>query len=174
MHDNQTFVAELSRQHGARLQRFLATKLPTARQDLPDIIQEVYLRLMRVRRHEEIRSPQAYMYTVAFHVLYQYRISAAQLPESVDILDTLADCESYAEPDSLNLVDARQRLAKMEHALGQLPENVQRAFVLCRRFGYSLEEVAEQLGVSRPMVKKYLKRAMTHFQDSCNLGGLEE
>jgi RNA polymerase sigma-70 factor (ECF subfamily) len=36
------------------------------------------------------------------------------------------------------------------------------AFILHRRFGFTLEEIAEQLGVSRPMVKKYLVKALVH------------
>jgi RNA polymerase sigma factor (sigma-70 family) len=164
--DKQAFVAELSRKHGAHLRRFLARKLYAAEQDIPDLMQEIFLRIMRVRHHETIRSPQAYLFTVAFHVMYQYKLSVAQNPESVDIIDALSDSESYAEQDSSNLLDARQRLAEMERALKELPRNVQAAFVLCRRYGYSLEEIAKQLGVSRSMVKKYLKKAMGHFQQT--------
>jgi DNA-directed RNA polymerase specialized sigma24 family protein len=34
--------------------------------------------------------------------------------------------------------------------------------VLHRRDGFSLEEIASQLGVSRPMAKKYLAKALLH------------
>ncbi len=164
MTDVQTFVADLARQHSQRLRQFLAKRLPHAEQDIPDLMQEIFLRLMRVRRIESIRSPQAYLFTVAFHVMYQHKLSVATVPESVDVLDALADSEAYAEEDPSILLDARQRLAKMDRALQQLPRNVQATLVLRRRYGYSLEEIAKELGVSRRMCKKYLEMAVAHFR----------
>lgn len=162
--DKQIFVAELARQHGQRLRQFLAKKLRNAEQDIPDLIQEIYLRLMRVQRLETIRSPQAYLYTVAFHVMYQHKLSVAAVPEAVDILDALADSETYVQDDPSTQLEARQRLAEMDRVLRQLPRNVHATFVLSRRYGYSLEEIAQQLGVSRGMCKKYLAMAIAHFR----------
>ena len=162
--DSQAFVADIARQHGQRLRQFLARKLRHAEQDIPDLMQEIFLRLMRVRRLETIRSPQAYLFTVAFHVLYQHKLSVAAVPESVDVLDALADSDAYAHDDPEILVDARQRLAAMDHVLLQLPRNVHATFVLSRRYGYSLDEIAKELGVSRGMCKKYLATAVAHFR----------
>jgi RNA polymerase sigma-70 factor (ECF subfamily) len=162
--DKQAFVADVARKHGARLRQFLASKLRHAQQDIPDLVQEVYLRLMRVQRHEAIRSPQAYLFTVAFHVLYQHKLSRAAIPEAVDILDALTESEAYADDDPASLLEVRQRLAELERLLGQLPPNVQATFVLSRHYGYTLDEIARELGVSRGMVKKYLARALAHFR----------
>jgi RNA polymerase sigma factor (sigma-70 family) len=162
--DKQAFVAAIARQHGTRLRQFLATRLRTAEQDIPDLVQEVYLRLMRVQHHEAIRSPQAYLYTMAFHVMYQHKLSRAAVPEAVDILDALADSEAYAQEDASSQLDARQRLAEMDRVLRQLPPNVHATFVLSRHYGYTLDEIGRQLGVSRGMVKKYLARAIAHFR----------
>jgi len=162
--DKRVLVADLARNHGQRLRRFLARKLRSAEQDIPDLIQEVYLRLMRVQRTDTIRSPQAYLFTVAFHVMYQHRLNLAAVPESVDILDALADSESYAQDDPTSLLDARQRLAELDRALQELPRNAQATFILSRRYGYSLEEIATQLGVSRGMCKKYLATAVAHLR----------
>lgn len=169
--DKQAFVADLARQHGQRLRQFLAKRLRNAEQDVPDLIQEVYLRLMRVQRLETIRSPQAYLFTVAFHVMYQHKLSVAAIPESVDVMDALADTESYAQDDPATQLDARERLAEMDRVLRQLPRNVQATFILSRRYGYSLEEIAQQLGVSRGMCKKYLAKAIAHFR--CNFEEME-
>lgn len=162
--DKHAFVAELARNHGQRLRRFLASRLRTAEQDVPDLVQEVFLRLLRVQRHEAIRSPQAYLFTVAFHVLYQHKLSLAAVPEAVDVLDALADSESYSMQDPSAQIDAQQRLVEMDRMLRELPPNVHATFVLSRHYGYTLDEIARELGVSRGMVKKYLARAVAHFQ----------
>jgi RNA polymerase sigma-70 factor (ECF subfamily) len=162
--DKRAFVADVARKHGARLRQYLAANFRAAEQDIPDLVQEVYLRLMRVRCHEAIRSPQAYLFTMAFHVMYQHKLSRAAVPEAVDIVDALADSEGYVAQDPAALLDARQRLAEMDRVLQQLPPNVQSTFLLSRHYGYTLDEIATQLGVSRGMVKKYLAKALAHFR----------
>jgi DNA-directed RNA polymerase specialized sigma24 family protein len=43
---------------------------------------------------------------------------------------------------------------------------VRAAFILSRRDGLSFDEIAERLGVSRPMAKKYLTKALLRFRQS--------
>src|SRR6266853_5685790 len=139
--DKQAFVAALVRDHGQRLRRFLAARLRNASTDVPDLVQEVYLRLLRMPRHETIRSPQAYLFTVAHHVLYEHRLHQSATPEAVQMTDVLAEIESYVEEDPATHLETRQRLDQLDNAL---------------------QEIAGQLGVSRPMVKKYLAKAVIH------------
>ena len=174
--ERRTFVAEIARQHGARLRRFLASRLHATTVDVPDLVQEVYLRLMRISRHETIRSPQAYAFTVAFHVLHQHKLSVAAVPESAD-LELLAELEASPECDPAVQAEHQQRIERMDRALRELPRNVHSAFVLHRRFGFTVDEIAVQLCVSRGMVKKYLARALAccqHQEGQQGLPGLKQ
>jgi DNA-directed RNA polymerase specialized sigma24 family protein len=81
--DKQAFVSALAREHAQRLRRFLASRLRNSADDIPDLVQEVYLRLLRVPNQESIRSPQAYMFTVALHVLHQHRLRLVESPEAI-------------------------------------------------------------------------------------------
>ena len=166
--EKRAFVAHLARTGGQRLRRFLGKKLRNAEQDIPDLIQEVYLRLMRVQRTETIRSPEAYLFTVAFHVIYQHRLKLAEVPDSVDVMDALGDSEFYAEADPSGLLDSRRRLAEVDIALRQLPTHMQVTFILSRRDGYTLEEIAQQLKISRGACKKYLAIALAHVRRHCD------
>lgn len=161
--EKQAFVEEIARQHGARLRRFLTSRLRSAKADVPDLVQEVYLRLLRIPSHETIRSPQAYLFTIAFHVLHQHKLSLAVSPESAD-LELLAELESALQCDPAVQVESRERIEQIDRGLRELPRNVHAAFVLHRRFGFTVDEIAGHLGVSRGMVKKYLARAMAHCQ----------
>jgi DNA-directed RNA polymerase specialized sigma24 family protein len=69
--EKSAFVTSMATEYGKRLKRFLAARLRNA-DDVPDLAQEVYLRLLRVNDHEAIRSPEAYLVTVARHVLHQH------------------------------------------------------------------------------------------------------
>ena len=77
--DPHSFVAAVAARHGPRLKRFLRRRLRN-RADAPDLAQEVYLRLLRVERPEEIRSPEAYLLTVASHLLREHTVKQAAVP----------------------------------------------------------------------------------------------
>jgi RNA polymerase sigma-70 factor (ECF subfamily) len=163
--DKQAFVTALVREHGQRLRRFLAQRLRHAASDVPDLVQEVYLRLLRIPHQETIRSPQSYMFTVAFHVLHQHKLTLADAPESVDPLALTAEIDARDDNDPAVQIEARERLNQLDRTLRELPRNAYVSFVLHRRYGFTLEEIAGELGVSRAMVKKYLARAVAHCRE---------
>jgi RNA polymerase sigma-70 factor (ECF subfamily) len=165
--DKQAFVEDLAREHGQRLRRFLASRLRYASSDVSDLVQEVYLRLLRIPNQESIRSPQAYMFTIAFHVLHQHKLALATAPEAIDPIAMMSefDTQSQASSDPAALVEAEQRLRQLDGVLRQLPPNAYVSFVLQRRFGLSLEEIASELGVSRAMIKKHIARALAHCRE---------
>jgi RNA polymerase sigma factor (sigma-70 family) len=162
--DKQAFVTDIATKHGRRLHRYLAARLRNAA-DASDLVQEVFLRLMRVERHESIRNPEAYVMTVAGHVLHQHTLRRATTPESLSALDMLLDLQTAVETDPAALLDAQRRLRELDRVLEQLAPNVHATFVLHRRDGMTLEEIAEQLGVSRSMVKKYLAKAILQCRE---------
>lgn len=152
----------MERQHGLSLRRFLASRLRNAAADLPDLVQEVFLRLLRVEKHETIRSPEAYLITIASHVLHQHALRRSAGPEPVDITEELLELDSDAESDPAARVELDQRIAELERSLRQLSPKARTALILHRRDGFSLEEIGSQLGVSRAMAKKYLAQALSH------------
>jgi RNA polymerase sigma-70 factor (ECF subfamily) len=102
--------------------------------------------------------------TVAGHVLHQHILRLATHPKTVDAIDVIVDLQSAIETDPAAQLDAQRRLEKLDEALSQMTPNVHATFVLHRRDGLTLEEIAGQLGVSRPMVKKYLAKALIQCQ----------
>lgn len=156
---HQAFVTDIATKHGRRLRRYLAARLRNAA-DAPDLVQEVFLRLLRIERHESIRNPEAYVMTIAAHVLHQHTLRRATDPESLSAVDVLVDLQAAIESDPVTRLDAHTRLEELDRALERLPPNVHATFVLHRRDGMTLEEIAKILGVSRPMVKKYLAKAV--------------
>ena len=160
--DKQTFLNGLVREHGQRLRSFLAARLRSAAADVPDLVQEVYLRLLRVPSHETIRSPRAYLFTVALHVLHQHKLSLSTLPEAVDIAEVMSDLETRVDENPATHLEVRERLDQFDRVLSELPRQSYTVFVLHRQYGYSREEIARRLGLSLPMVKKHLARALVH------------
>ena len=171
--ENQSFVAALAVQYGRRLRRFLGARLRNA-QDVPDLAQEVFLRLLRIESHESIRSPEAYLFTIASHVIHQHAVRRANEPVSVDISDVFAELRTLSSDDPLAQAEHAQRLAEFDRILAELPPRVATALVLHRIAGHSVQEVADQLGVARETAKKYLARAAEHCRNRQTRGSQGE
>ena len=162
---NRTFVAAIAARYGRRLRRFLAVHLRNVH-EVPDLAQEVFLRLLRIDRHEAIRNPEAYLFTIASHVLQQHTLRQSSNPAFVDITDAVSELSSPAEEDPTTRSDNAQRIERLERILAQLPPRVAAALVLHRLFGYTIQEIADELGVARETAKKYLARAAEHCRKS--------
>jgi RNA polymerase sigma factor (sigma-70 family) len=156
--------------YGKRLRRFFSLRLRNGA-DAPDLAQEVFLRLMRVEHHETIRSPEAYLFTVASHVLHQHTLRQSNAPISLDISEVFAELQLASGDDPLDRADGQQRLQELERTLRNLPAKYSTALLLHRFAGLSIEEIGQQLGVSRPAAKKYLARALLHCRDALEKQG---
>jgi RNA polymerase sigma factor (sigma-70 family) len=161
--EKHALVEELAVKHGQRLRRFLRSRVRNAA-DIPDVIQEVFLRLLRVPNHETIRVPEAYIFTIAHHVAQQHTLQSAAHAGSVELGEVLPELRSTSDIDPALEVSAQQCLAELNHALHQMPPKVQATFLLYRRDGLSLDEISARLGVSRHMAKKYLAKALVRFR----------
>ena len=170
---NSRFVASIALQYGRGLRRFLAVHLRNA-DDVPDLAQEVYLRLLRVNRQDAIRNPEAYLFTVANHVLYQHSLRKAAKAEFVDITEATAELLSPSGEEPLARAENSQRVERLQKLLKRLPPRVGAALVMHRIGGYTVQEVANELGVARETAKKYLSRAAEHCRRSTRGAGESE
>jgi RNA polymerase sigma factor (sigma-70 family) len=161
MPEPKGFVATIAAQYGKRLRRFLSVRLRNVH-DVPDVAQEVFLRLLRVRREDAIRNPEAYLFTVASHVVQQHTLRRLSDPVFVDIADVELNLVAPIGEDPAANAENAGRIEVLEHALARLPPKVAAALVLHRVGGYTVQEIADQLGVARDTVKKYLMRAAQH------------
>lgn len=159
----RSFVTAIEQAYSGRLRRFLASRLGGGKADLPDLIQEVYLRLLRIKDHDAIRNPQAYLFTIASHVLHQHRLQRLQRQEVMDPLQ-LVDVVGYPEtdmaPDPADVLDIEERLEHLGRDLMQASPRAYAVLVMYRCEGMTLVEIGDRLGVSHVMVRKYLIRAI--------------
>jgi len=130
--------------------------------DAPDLAQEVYLRMLRVKDVDAIESPHRYLFTVASNLLKENAVLERRRGNSVD-LDAASDAWQLQElPGFDGDLDVQQRVARLRVVLNQLSPKCRAAVVLQYRHGLSYQEIAERLEVSTHMVKKYLSQALVH------------
>lgn len=170
---NSRFVASIAIQYGRGLRRFLSVHLRNV-DDVPDLAQEVYLRLLRVSHQEAIRNPEAYLFTVANHVLYQHSLRRAAKTEFIDITEANPELLSPAGEEPPARAENSQRMERLQMILRRLPPRVGAALVMHRIGGYTVQEVANELGVARETAKKYLARAAEHCRKTGHGGNSDE
>jgi RNA polymerase sigma factor (sigma-70 family) len=160
--DVQSLIEGLVASHGDQLKRFLLARVRNVA-DVPDIAQEVYLRMLRVPNVDSIRSPEAYLFTVAQHVLQQHTLKGAAVP-SAELEKVLHMRASGAHSDPALEVVATQCLDQLQETLEKLSPKARAVFMLSRRDGLSFDEIGARLGCSKPMAKKYLMKALLQLR----------
>lgn len=146
-----------------RLRQFLRRRVRNA-DDIPDVIQEVFLRLLRVPRHETIRVPERYIFTIARHVAAQHALRNARSEPSVRIEDVLPELGSGDAVDPYLEATAAQCLQDVNAAMAEMAPKVLATFLLSRRDDLTVEEIAARLGISKPMAKKYLVKSLVQIR----------
>jgi RNA polymerase sigma-70 factor (ECF subfamily) len=159
----KAFVTALVMNQGGRLRRFLLRRVKLSA-DVPDLVQEIYLRMLRIPDYEAIRSPEAYLFTVAQHVVQQHGMRQADIESRTELQEMFAALPGAVPEDPAAEVLAQEALEKLEQALHQLHPRERATFLYHRRDGRTLQEIATRFGVSRQMVKKYLARAVLELR----------
>ena len=152
------FFERLFAQRGG-LQAFFHRRLQ-AKSEAADLVQEVYLRMLRVRDPETIQNPEAYLYTVAGNLLKERLVASRRQGEIARVEE--ADTTSWQTnmPELEVTTDTARRLARLRVVLGELSPQCAAALLLQYRHGLSYQEIAERLEISPRMVKKYLAQSI--------------
>jgi RNA polymerase sigma factor (sigma-70 family) len=157
----KTLVARLFAQHGGALQAFLYRRVHR-HPDAAELAQEVYLRMLRIADMETIRNPEAYLYTVASNLAKEHARHTRKDGAALDVDDPLVQEQLAELPALAGDLDTEVRIKRLREVLQQLPPKCHAAVVMQYWHGLSYEEIAQRLGVSTHMVKKYLSQALVH------------
>ena len=153
------FVEKLFAEHGRALQAYFHRRIRT-KSDAPDLAQEVYMRMLRVSDPEAIRNPQSYLYTVASNLVKERAVLEQRQAHRVD-LDEAGIQQQLGELPPLDReLEAGDLKSRLNAALAELPGRWRTALILQYRYGLTYQEIADRLGVSSSMVKKYLAQGL--------------
>lgn len=161
-------AAEIGRafeEYRGELQSFLARRSRRA-QVSDDLMQDIYVELLRFSPREAVREPQAYLYKIAWRVLNRFNVRAQHeaVPHEPQYLLRMADRLADRERDQpLSELEAEQRILSV---LSELPPLYGQALILSRRDGLSYSEIGRRLNISVHTVRKYLTRAVAHLKNA--------
>jgi RNA polymerase sigma factor (sigma-70 family) len=156
-----TLIEQLFKEHYRTIYSFFMGRTGSAA-DSAELAQEVYLRMLRIQDYESIREPEHYLLTVAKNLLWEHLAAARQRRGSVKAEDPNCQDELAVLPAFGVQLDSEKRQQRLRQVLSELPAKAQAAMALHYWRGQSYEEVAQQLGVSTHMVKKYVSQSLAH------------
>lgn len=135
--------------------------------EIEDIVQETYVRICQMEKHEPIEQPKSFLMKTARNLAYDHLKKAeTRLADGVE-----AECDF--EIDNLNhdeIFESTANNQEFSHfceAVRQLPLQCRRVFVLKKVYGYSQKEIAKEMNISQSTVEKHIavgfKRCAKHM-----------
>ena len=110
---------------------------------------------MRVKDGQLIEDPVAYLFRIARNLVGERYATIALETGSLDndeVADSHADVEALAE--------SKQQIDRLDEVLNHLNPKCRAALILKGRDGFTVNEIAAELKLSRGMVKKHLAQGL--------------
>ncbi|MDT9600662.1 RNA polymerase sigma factor [Sphingosinicella rhizophila] len=148
----------LARRHTAPLRRYFERRVSN-REDVPDLVQDVLMRLARLEDLSTLEQPEHYLFRTASSALRdQLRKDATHHRRAHVAFDAEAHGGSDFSPE--RVLAGRQALAAVHATLRTLPERTRDIFVLRMFEEQKTAEVAAAIGISTRAVESHYARAL--------------
>ena len=130
-------------------------------QETEDLVQEVYVRLLKIDDGDFVENPKAYILQTAAHVFHDYYAKSRRSQRHIVVDSETLERVAETLPESADR-DPAHRLStetQLSAVLAQLKPIHAAVILMYYREGYSYEEMAQRLTLSSRQVKRYLANA---------------
>lgn len=132
------------------------SRLIKSREDIEELLQELFLRVWKNRDKLDTERYLAYLYKIAENLVYdRLRKAAREKRLSVDYFTHIIEAYSHIEEG----IFSKELLELLQRGIQQLPEQRRRVFELCKIEGKSYEEVSQLLSISVATVNSHITNA---------------
>lgn len=145
-----------------KVRRVLRRRGRTA-DEADDLIQEAFLRLHLYCRDHTVRNTGAFLVRTALNLVLDRSRRARVAGLIPGALDDLPLVDPNPLPDEV--CAGQERLQRMRAGLEAMSPRRREIFVLNRIEGYSLPQIAKQLGITLSAVEKHLAKALLFLTD---------
>lgn len=127
--------------------------------DIPDLVQDVFLRLANLKDLSEIRQPERYIFSTASSALRdQLRRDQVRQRHSHEEFDDEFHGGSELSPERVTA--GRFAVRELGDVIARLPERTRDIFMLRTFEDMASREIASALGISQRAVEKHYARAL--------------
>ena len=157
--DRRLLLDDLARRYRQSLVRFFERR--AARDDVPDLVQDVFLRLARLGDVSGIQKPEQYLFTTAASALRDH--ARRKATRCAGLHDSYVEEEhGQGAAQAASMLEARDVMARLEGALRSLPERTRDVFVLRVMEEHKMADISRILGISVRAAEKHQARALSH------------
>jgi RNA polymerase sigma-70 factor (ECF subfamily) len=154
----ETILSRLARSYGQALGRFFERRV-AVKADVPDLVQDVFLRLARMPDPAAIEKPEHFLFVTAANVLKDR--ARREAVRGAGLHDEFIDEDltgSEIPPD--RVLESREAADRLQAVLLELPERTRDIFVLRVLEGVKMADVARTFGISTRAAEKHQARAL--------------
>ncbi|HTT83621.1 MAG TPA: RNA polymerase sigma factor [Rhizomicrobium sp.] len=127
-------------------------------QDAEDLLHSAWLRLFAYRAEHEVSEPAAFMVQTAAHLaIDRHRQARRAAPQPIEAFGATLEDNSPLQDEVL---EARERLRRVQAGLERLPPRTRQVFVMHRVQGMKLREISATLGITQSAVEKHVAKAV--------------
>ena len=133
-------------------------------QEIEDVVQEAFVKVIEAQHRREIREPRAYLFRTTRNLaLSALGRSDYRLTDTIGEL--LPELEPLQGPTLEQQYESEQRFDAFCRAVRRLPIQAQRVYILRRVYGFTLKETAQHLGITVKTVESHQTKAMVRCAD---------
>ncbi|WP_439184327.1 RNA polymerase sigma factor [Carboxylicivirga taeanensis] len=154
--------------YGRRLLEFANHYMPS-KDDAEEVVQTVFIKLWHRRRELKLNeSVKGYIFTIAYNEIRKAFIRRKRENELM---------QSYVQENGLNAADENYEIdytalaRQVDTIVEQMPHKRKMVYLLCKKEGLTVSEVAAHLNISEKTVKNQLTAAYRHIREQMK-GGL--
>ncbi len=163
---------ELYRRHAPAIFRFCRRTLP-AREDAEDATTEIFMKVRRkLGTYDSSRPFLAWLYKVAGNHCWD-TLRRRRIRQDLETADVEALPLEHPGPSQLEQMQAQHTNGEVRTALAKLPDRARMALVLRYYADMSYDEIADALGVRRPLVGVLLLRARHQLREVFSQSGAQ-
>ncbi|MCV6605661.1 MAG: RNA polymerase sigma factor [Porticoccaceae bacterium] len=164
---NSQVLERLFRDHGRALRTFLIGRVQ-AKEDLDDIIHEVFARLAKISNLAQKlaanrKDNRAFLFTsVNNYIIDQERRKVLERRYQREQQQQEGYLVVELSPEKI--ASSSEELELIKSAIGRLPSTWRQAFILSRFDHLSYQQIADRMGISVKTVEKYITRALVQLR----------
>ena len=170
MHKNQQ--AEIAYQNYHKLLKSYFRRHRVNENDVDDLLHDVFIKLMRATRNDEVLFSKPYLFTTAYTVMVDHFNKQKNIHkhhvhiENTGFDEVVMQASSAAVNSPEEHYFGETLLKAIKHSLTKLSPVQQELIYLCRLNNYSLREVSERRGVSVSSTERSLYKGIKTLKAS--------
>jgi len=157
---SQGDIEALFQRHNDELVRYLTGHLKS-RDEAVEVAQEAYVRLLRLDDASTIGFLRAFLFRTATNIAIDRQRKHGRAKAYVEHESADATSQIFGFTPEREAA-AKQTLERVVDCIDSLPAKCRHAFVEFKFKHRSYEAIAEEMGISTSMVRKYVIRALVH------------